>query len=487
MKIYLFVLLLVASLSAIADPIRWEPFELPGGSGALRAQLGRLTVPLNRARPGGSAEIVFVRLQAGEGRPGAPIVYLEGGPGGSGIAIARHPASLAGVARLAEIADVILLDQRGVGMSTPRAVCRPSAPLEIHERLGDRNAILARIEKNTRACVEEWTAKGVDVSGFTNRQSAADLEDLRKALGVPKISLFGFSYGTHLALAAIRDFGRNIERAVLVGTEGPNHTRKLPSTLDTQLAKLSLLAARDASIGREVPDLPALLARVLAKLEKEPMPVTITDRAQKKEVQVAIGADALRYILITDIGDGNDFTVLPALLLSIERGDPSILAWFVEKRYNRITGGTDLMQIGMECSSGATANRDRQIGRESETSLFGNAMNFPYPEVCAAFPPVDLGDAFRGPLVSDVPILFISGTLDSNTPPFQAEELRWGMPRAVHLIVPNAGHEDTLPNAEVQSAIRDFFAGKDVSGRHIALPTPDFASVEEAKKQRRRQ
>jgi hypothetical protein len=79
-------------------------------------------------------------------------------------------------------------------------------------------------------------------------------------------------------------------------------------------------------------------------------------------------------------------------------------------------------------------------------------------------------------------VLFVSGTLDSNTPPFQAEELRWGMPRATHLIVEHAGHEDTIPNAEVQAAIAEFLAGKDVSARRVALPAPRFLTIEEAKK-----
>lgn len=84
-------------------------------------------------------------------------------------------------------------------------------------------------------------------------------------------------------------------------------------------------------------------------------------------------------------------------------------------------------------------------------------------------------------------MLFVSGTLDSNTPPYQAEEVRWGLPRAMHLIVPNAGHEDLEPNGDVQGVIADFFAGKDVSSRRVAMPVPDFKSVDEAKRERRRE
>jgi hypothetical protein len=49
------------------------------------------------------------------------------------------------------------------------------------------------------------------------------------------------------------------------------------------------------------------------------------------------------------------------------------------------------------------------------------------------------------------------------------------------LIVEHAGHEDTQPHPEVQRAVFEFLAGKDVSDRHIALPPPKFLSLEAAK------
>ena len=69
-----------------------------------------------------------------------------------------------------------------------------------------------------------------------------------------------------------------------------------------------------------------------------------------------------------------------------------------------------------------------------------------------------------------IPALFISGSLDSNTPPYQAEQVRWGFPNSVHLIVENAGHESTLPLREVQQAMVDFLKGVDVTARRIVAP-----------------
>jgi pimeloyl-ACP methyl ester carboxylesterase len=455
---------------ALLAAISWQPYELPPQAGPLRAQLGKLTVPLNRAKGTGTAELAFVRLQ--NGGKGAPIVYLAGGPGSSGSGVARNPYALPSLAKLAAIGDVILFDQRGTGLSTPRPVCAP-IPREPGETVPVEQYV-----KNARACVDEWTAKGVDVSAFNNVESAADVDALRKALGVPKLSLLGFSYGTHLGLTVIRNHGDGVERAVLIGTAGPNHMRKLPWMLDTQLAKLSLLAGQDMT---------AMTKRVLAKLDREPMLVTVTDRARKKDVRIPVDDDLLRGFLVADVGDGNDFIVFPALLETIERGDPSILEWFAEKRYNQgAASGVNLMLLGMRCSAGATADRDREIARQAGTSIFLNVVNNIFPAACAVLPVPDHGDAYRAPLISNAHVLFVSGTLDAHTPPYQAEEVRWGMPNARHLIVQNAGHEDMEPSEAVQAVIADYFAGKDVSSRSVALPSPRFRTVEEAKQERKR-
>jgi len=70
-------------------------------------------------------------------------------------------------------------------------------------------------------------------------------------------------------------------------------------------------------------------------------------------------------------------------------------------------------------------------------------------------------------------------TLDPNTPPYQAEELRWGAPNSTHLIVENAGHEQTFwQNVTAAPVIADFLAGKDVSDRKITYPPLRFVPLE---------
>jgi len=104
------------------------------------------------------------------------------------------------------------------------------------------------------------------------------------------------------------------------------------------------------------------------------------------------------------------------------------------------------------------------------------------PKLCAEVGNPDLGPEFRSPVWSTVPTLFLSGSMDSETPPPNAENIRWGFPDSVHIIVENGFHE-TLPASEVQDIVVDFFKGQDVSARRITFARPVFLSIEQAKAQ----
>ena len=180
-----------------------------------------------------------------------------------------------------------------------------------------------------------------------------------------------------------------------------------------------------------------------------------------------------------DLGDTSDLPIFPALLYTIDRGDYSILARFVERRYNQIGAGVPVMMEVMDSSSGATRDRIAQIKREARNALLGNVMNF--LDVGDVFGNPDLGDEYRSPIHTSVPTLFFSGTLDSSCPPFQADEVRKYFRNSVHIIVGNAGHEDMVTNPQVQQAVVDYFSGRDVSKQRIELPPVRFLPIPETR------
>lgn len=447
-------------------------FEFSGGR-KLEADAGRLLVPENRAVPGSRRiPIRFLRLRSSAAKPRAPLFYLAGGPGDRGVTENREALEL--WAKLAANSDVVLIDQRGVSDPDLRWSWDGAPPLALFLDADSARRHYTEIQRRAGAA---FRARGVDLAGYTTVESAADVDALREALGYPKLSLFAFSYGTHLACAYLKRFGERVEDAVLLGLEGPDQTWKLPWTMDVQLEKLAKLAAQDPRIAKDVPDFVALFDRVVARLAREPMAVPVPLPNGRDTVRVPVGPFGLKLVLRIDVGDATDLPVFPRLLWSIDRGDPSVLAWFVRKRAGFGMGVSGMNQA-MDLASGITRGRRALIESEAATSRFADVVNFPYGTEDPSWGVPDLGDAFRSPVVTNARILLVSGTLDFNTPPFQSEEFRWGAPNATHLVVENAGHEQTfLQNETALPVVLDFLAGRDVRDRRITYPAMRFVPL----------
>lgn len=453
----------------------FEPYTLRTFDGKEHpAELGRLSVRENRATKSDRLiELAFVRLKSTSDKPGPPIVWLAGGPGIPGIVMGRIPVYYPLFERLREVGDVILLDQRGIGMSSPNLQCE-AAPVATDVFETSEKWLRAHTTMST-TCADQWRARGVDLAAYTTDANADDLDDLRQALGAEQISLIGHSYGTVLAQAAIRRHGKRISRAVLASVDGPDTLLALPSVWDVLIAKLAYFASEDPAVSKLVPDLHALQRRVLEKLEREPITLTIADE-QKRPVEIRVGRIGLEWLLRLDMNDARSYSRIPALLYTIDRGDYSLFTRRMEAQYNGFRGRSP-MANAIDCSAGWSQERLAQARREAPHALFRYVNVQWESDLCKPVPQP------RSRLVSTVPALFISGTLDTNTPPFHAEEVRFGFPNSVHLVIDNSGHE-MLPSTEVQSVVVDFFKGVDVSQRKVAFPRPKFLTIEEAKQAR---
>ena len=215
--------------------------------------------------------------------------------------------------------DVILLDQRGIGRSKPNLsrLATENLPLDSFE---NNDSMLRAFKARVVDAATYFRNQGVDILAYNTIESANDVDDLRKALGAEKLNLVGFSYGTHLGLACIRYHGPNLNRVVLIGTEGPDHTNKLPSTSDTSLKRLASLAAAAPELEGKIPDLVGMLSEVLARLEKQPVTVQITDQRSKKPVELKVGKSGLQFLIMRDLGDTNDLPIFPVWFYTMHRG-----------------------------------------------------------------------------------------------------------------------------------------------------------------------
>jgi pimeloyl-ACP methyl ester carboxylesterase len=466
-----------------AGTISFEPYSLKTFDQQEHpAELGKLWVAENRSKNNGRLiQLAFVRLKTTAANPQPPIVFLAGGPGVPGTGIGRVPVYFHLFARLQEVADVILPDQRGTGLSTPNLQCPPGKGLAPDTWEAKEKATQALVEL-VRACAEHWRVQGVDLAAFNTNASADDLEDLRRALGAENISLLGHSYGTELALAAVRRHGEHLHRLVLASVQGPDDDVKLPVLTEFGLRRLSRLVAEDSEVNHDVPDLTGSLKQALTRLEQQPVAIPYTDPSTGKSVTLRGGKFVLQLLVEMRFKDGRSVPVLPALVATVARGDYSLFAPLVARLHQGFTN-LSIMQFPMTCSDGASIERRTLVSRQTAQTVLGDPSDLALdPKLCAEVGNPDLGPEFRSPVWSTVPTLFLSGSMDSETPPSNAENVRWGFPNSVHIIVENGFHE-TLPASEVQDIVVDFFKGQDVGGRRVTFARPVFLNLEQAKAQ----
>lgn len=472
-----------AAPAAAPDTSRltFQPYTVKALDGVERpAEMGRLVVPELHARPAGrQIAIVFLRFRSPAPAPGPPIVFLPGGPGYPGTLLARTPPYLELFEKLRAGSDVIVLDQRGSGLSDPTLQCavKGSLPPDAFEtELKTASALGSML----RPCVRLVRGDGIAIEAYNTGESAEDLEDLRRALGVERLRLIGVSYGTELALEMIRRHGDRVDAAVLSGTRGPDMAWRLPAVNDYQLKRFSALVAQDPQWARDLPDLEGSVRRLIERLAWRPALLPITDGKTGKKVRMRIGPSGVQAILGSDLNDWARAPLLPAMFASLASGDSTLFLRRVEDLVNTTASGISVMQVATDCASGASPERRSLVARQSKTALLGNVKNMLVnPAFCDLVGNPDLGPGFREPIYSPVRALFLTGSMDGITPPFQAEEVRWGFPNGTHLLVENGWHE-VLPFNDVQQAVADFFAGRDVRGRKIELPKTRFLSVKEA-------
>ena len=482
----LLIALLVAALALIpqtlfaqkmAGDIKLEPrvFDGPNGEKVEGAR-GTLTVPENRNNPNSRLiDLRFAKFNTTSKNPGPPIVYLAGGPGGSGIAAARGPRFPLFMA-MREIGDVIAFDQRGAGGSEANTACTEKFIFPPDQPLSREKAI-ELFKTFGKACHDRLIASGIDLLGYNTNESADDLEDLRKALGVQKISLWGISYGSHLAITTLRRHESSIDRVILAGIEGPEHTLKLPSNTQKHLDEIDRRMKLDPDLAKLIPSFPGLMKQVLDKLEKEPVVVEVTDQTGKK-TNVALTKYSMQ--LMTAFAFGGDEGRMPAVYYAASKGDFQ----FPAQRWLALAGGQQGLPSGMnqmmDCYSGVSKSRWARVQAETKTTLLGYAIDFPFPEACDSWGNPDLGDAFRKNISTKVPALFISGTFDVRTPPSNAEEVRRGFKNSYHLIIDGAVHSDPLflSSPKILETMLQFMRGEKPTTLSITLDPIKFQPVD---------
>lgn len=470
------LMLILFSVQAHSGPIKNETaIEFKSNSGqSSPAYEGFFRVPENRNNPDSrQISVNYVRFPATGKTKGHPIVYLAGGPGGSGIATAkwrRYPLFMA----LREFGDVIALDQRGTGQSEQAETCSSGQQIALTERVSDEE-IQHRYQKAALECLSYWKQQGIDVYGYTTEQNAWDIDQLRVHLGAEKVVLWGISYGSHLAFSAMKLFPETIEKVMIASAEGLNQTVKSPALTDDYFSRIQTVINQQP-LGTDISDLPALMRRVHQKLERQPLPLTIP-QPDGSAIPMLLQRYHMQMLASRMIADpGRYLTFLIHIYHHLDKGNAELLLQVLQRGiFDAEPISFTLMPLAMDIASGVSAEKLQEINAQAKSALLGQFLNFPMPALNKLDSQLDLGEEFRRKPVADIPTLLFTGTLDGRTYPDGQSDAVSGLRNVTQIKVINAGHNLFTSSPDVLNRMKEFLLGKPVSRQAIQLPLPVFA------------
>jgi pimeloyl-ACP methyl ester carboxylesterase len=448
---------------------RFEPAHCPftPGTGLVVGQTvrcGYLVVLAQRGRPHGRTlrlAVAMVKSLSPHPAPD-PVVFLQGGPGVpllSDVAVHLSLQDLFSGVAPGGNRDIILLEPRGTGYSQQDLGCPELAAVQyrpiVQNRSLDQNLTsaqrLARLLGAERRCRERLVRAGVDLAAYTLAEDAADVRDLRVALGYQTWNLRGISYGTRVAMEAMRLDPTGIRSVVLDSALPLQRTAPfdiLPQTAHA-FATVFAACAADRACNASSPHLAARFERVVATLNTHPVRLPIVALGAGGPVSTgrwypvpANGENLVDTALGLLAGSAAD--VLPQMVSGLQKGDVTLFAqaYAITQSLQPFNAGTYLSGV---CSEDAPYTSRQQVTAAAQ-SLPASLRSAFLPAVldalteCATWQVPAVPPAEKEPLHSAIPTLLLAGQLDPFTAPANAALIAQGLPRSLTFTFPHAGH-----------------------------------------------
>ena len=330
-----------------------------------------------------------------------------------------------------------------------------------------------------RECAARWDKAGVDLRGFNTAESAQDLSDLRQHLGADRISLWSISYGSHLALAALAAIPDELDRVIMAATEGLDQTVKLPLRTLGYFERLQAAVDQQPEAAQLYPDILGLINRVHAKLDAEPITVTVPKR-DGTSYDILLQKRHLQQFAAGMISDPQFAAVMLMMYRQLDEGNPTLITFVLQRFWTPDEPITlSAMSMAMDRASGITPARLKAFEQQNTISPVGAYLNFPMPQILAELPEIDAGPDFRDGPFGDTPVLMLTGTLDGRTYLEGHAEATAGLSNVEQIIVENAGHNLFMTSPQVGEAIHTFMRGETARSGRILVEAPDFSKLPE--------
>lgn len=417
----------------------------------LTLECGLVTVPLTHDDPAqGMIELAVFRARAtGDDPAPDPLVLLQGGPGGS-VDTLVFASALSLTEILAE-RDLIFIEQRGNRYSRPALTC-PTYTDRLATALTEVTDIdtLNQIQlEAVSACIDAFTADGIDLSAFDSYENARDLPVVvLDALGYDSYNLYGVSYGSLLAQHVMEVAPRGL-RSVILDAVVPRDLDFNQQVVDygwRAFARLAEACAADADCAQANPDLETVLLDLIARVSAEPVDVPFTNPASGETITIKLEGSLLATAVFNALYDTAGLARLPGQITAAAReGD---FTWAAQTLAALLDPAFSVgMNWAVNCAERSYAE---PLVSPDVPEIFARALldgSSDYTDLC---PLVDVplipAEANTATDVA-IPTLLLSGEYDPVTPPDYGDRVAQTLPDAVHIVFPGVGHGAMISDA----------------------------------------
>ena len=401
----------------------------------IRSQMtcGTLLVPENYKKPEDkNISINFAVLPAiDDSQPKEPLMFLAGGPGQAAVELAAHIIS--GFAEIRKTRDIILIDQRGTGLSQPM-LCDENDTKQLYSVVPEDYA-----EKDVIDCIEQFK-ESHELSQYNSENAVRDFDAVREILGYKQVHLYGASYGTRAALVYMRLFPESIKSVVLdsvgpievpIGLFGASSSRSFNLLLEHCL--------NDESCNKAYPNLREEFDAVLDRLSKNTVSLTINH--PRLGTKTEFNLSHLKF-----------FNSIFKQLYSMETRSlvPLIIHQAFLENYQPLIGlistndGNMNMYVGLTfnivCNEDIPRITQSMLDKDSDNNFGRGSTHDVYQSACKVWPKYKVESAFYQPVVANIPTLILSGDLDPVTPPSNGDKSASTLPNSHHVISKNSAH-----------------------------------------------
>jgi pimeloyl-ACP methyl ester carboxylesterase len=432
------------------EPVTFEAAECPvpiPATVTVEIDCGFLVVPENRLDPD-SNEIRLAVAHLHSPSPDAgpdPIIELAGGPGFPSL---ENIESWAG-SSLLDARDIVLFDQRGLGHSEPNLDC-PETNEAVWEifATNDPPEVEGRVLLDaTMACRDRLLDEGVDLDGYNTVQSAADVEDLRVALGFDEVNLRGVSYGSALAQMVLRNHPDGLRSVLLDSVVPPDVALDGVARGESALRAFEALndaCEADESCSPQYGNLLELFVRAAGSLDDDPYPVAVPDEVRGTDRDVVIDGGDFSAGLFNAMYDATLLTVIPGAALDVANGGRAIVDALAPNGIAFLAGQHEAMTMSVICADTGRIQEPDALEPflaehpEMAALVYFGATELVCPDWGVAEQPAENNELLTDEQV-DVPVLVLAGAFDPITPPDGSRRVAEALGLEL-IVLPDAGH-----------------------------------------------